>query len=100
LIPARTEPSRPNGKRCSLADGGAIATFDREAGGRGNLEIRPPAAVEWGTPRKRRGRTSGAPDGSFSLFERVLKHGMNSRQVKIEMTASLQSRAYFQCSVV
>ena len=100
LIPAPTEPSRPNGKRCSLREAGTIATLDREAGGEKRLEIRPPAAVELGTLRKRRGRTGSAPHGSFSLFERVLKRGMNDRQAQIEVTASRKSRAYFQRSVV
>src|SRR5271154_1315398 len=71
LIRARTAPSPPNGKRCSLPDAGAIAALDRGARGSKRLEIRPPAAVEWGTLRKRRGRTGRAPHGSFSLFERV-----------------------------
>src|SRR5208282_2574588 len=100
LIPALTEPNQPNGKRCSLPDAGAIAALERETGGRRKLEIRPPAAVEWGTLRKRRGRTGSAPHGSFSLFEGVLKLGMNGRQIKLEVTANRKSRAYFQCSVV
>ena len=33
--------------------------------------------------------------GSFSLFERVLKHGMNSSQLQLVMTAIGKSRAYF-----
>jgi hypothetical protein len=83
-----------------------IATLDREAGGMKKqswmkrLGIRPPAAVRLETLRKRRGRTGSAPHGSFSLFGRALKHGMNGRQVKIEVTASRKSRAYFQRSVV
>jgi hypothetical protein len=100
LIPAPTGPCRPNGKRCSLRETGAIATLDREAGGIKRLEIRPPAAVGLGTLRKRRGRTGSAPHGSFSLFERVLKRGVNDRQAKIEVTASRKNRASFQRSVV
>jgi hypothetical protein len=61
-----------------------IATLDREGGGMKRLEIRPPAAVRWVTLRKRRGRTGSAPHGSFSLFERVLKCGMNDSQTKNE----------------
>jgi hypothetical protein len=100
LIPALTEPSRPNGKRCSLPDAGATAALDKETSARRKLEIRPPAAVALGTLRKRRGRASSASHGSFSLFERVLKRGMNGRQAQIEVTANRKSRAYFQCSVV
>ena len=100
LIPARTGPSRPDGKRCSRREAGTIARLDREAGGKKRLEIRPPAAVALETLRKRRGRTGSAPRGSFSLFERVLIRGMNDRQVQIEVTASRKSRAYFQRSVV
>ncbi len=38
--------------------------------------------------------------GSFSLFKRVWKHGMNSSQPKLRMTAIGKSRAYFMRSVV
>src|SRR5208282_3873736 len=55
LMPARTEPNQPGGKRCSLPDAGATAALDGETSARRKLEIRPPAAVEWGTLRKRRG---------------------------------------------
>ena len=100
LIPARTAPSRPNGKPCSLPEAGAIAALDREGGSRRRLEIRPPAAVELRTLRKRRGRTGSAPHRSFSLFERVWQHGMNSSPLQLVMTAIGKSRAYFMRSVV
>ena len=100
LIPALTEPNQPNGKRCSLPDAGAIAALDSEANGKRKLEIRPPAAVEWGTLRKRRGRTGSAPHGSFSLFERVEKRRMNNSQTEVYLTSDRESRAYFMRSVV
>src|ERR1700677_1858194 len=100
LIPAPTEPSRPAGKRCSRSEAERIALFDSHAGGSKRLENRPPAAVELGTLRKRRGRTGGAPHGSFSLFKGVLKHRVNDSQTKLQMTADGESRAYFKRSVV
>jgi hypothetical protein len=79
---------------------GVIARLEREADERERLEIRPPAAVELGTLRKRRGRTGSVRDGSFSLFERVLKRRVNNSQTQIEMTADGGSRNEFLRSVV
>jgi hypothetical protein len=83
-----------------------IATLDREAGGMKKrsrmkrLEIRPPAAVELRTLRKRRGRTGSALHGSFSLFERVLKRRMDNSQTDVYLTADGGSRNEILRSVV
>jgi len=87
LIPALMEPSRPAGRRCSLSRARKLALFDSEAGGSKRLEIRPPAAVELRTLRKRRGRTGSAPHGSFSLFKRVEKSRMNNSQTEVYLTS-------------
>ena len=100
LIPAPTEPSRPNGKRCSRSRAGNKALLDGEANSNKRLEIRPPAAVELGTLRKRRGRTGGARHGSFSLFERVEKSRMNNRQTEVYLTTDGGSRNEILRSVV
>src|SRR5665213_712920 len=100
LIPAHTAPSRRHGKRWSDREARAIATLDRKAGGSKRLEIRPPAAVRFGTLRNRRGRTGSATHSSFSLFERVSRRRLNDRQTKIQMTAGHKSPSYFLRSVV
>src|ERR1700735_656511 len=100
MIPAPTAPSRPAGKRCSRNRAGKLALYDGEAVGSKRLENRPPAAVEFGTLRKRKGRTGSAKHGSFSLFQRVLKDGVNDSPTKLQMTAAGESRAYFRRSVV
>jgi hypothetical protein len=100
LIPERTEPSRPDGKRCGPRKTERIALLDSKTGRIKRLDIRPPAAVNRGTLRKGRGRTGGARHGSFSLFQRVLKHGMNDSQTNIEMTTGRGRPSYFLRSVV
>src|ERR1700722_2979434 len=100
MIPAPTAPSRPDGKRCSRNLAGKLALYDSDAVGSKRLENRPPAAVEFGTLRKRRGRTGSARHASFSLFQRVLQHRANDSQTTLHMTAAGESRAYFRRSVV
>src|SRR5580700_6338886 len=99
LIPALTERNRPAGRRCSRREAGKIAPLDHDAGRGKRLENRPPAAVEFGTLRKRRGRTGRARHGSFSLFQRAVEGRVNDSQTKLQMTAVGESRAYFRRSV-
>jgi hypothetical protein len=71
-LPLPTEPSRPRGKRCNPKTRGRIK----------RLELRPPAAVNSGTPLKGRGRTGSALRGSFALFQMDLERTVNDQQTK------------------
>ncbi len=95
MIPAPMERSRPAGRPCSRSRAEKLALFDSEADGRKRLEIRPPAAVEFGTLKK-----SEREDGQCSAwlvlsFRKGLETRNEQQSIKLSNDSNRQKSRLF-----